>query len=272
MVRQAAESGILFNATRIREQLHEEFFEEFVFRLEGFPDIIRLIDGYEIQEAIDTAYSEVGREETALIVRSNKRAYRYNQTIRQKILFLEQEVAIGDYLMVVRNNYHWLDPKSEAGFVANGDIVELLELFGIKELYGFRFAEAKVQMVDYPDQKPFETVLLLDTLTSEGPSLSYEDSNKLYQAVREDYAEEKSNYKRFLAVKNNKYFNALQVKFAYALTCHKSQGGQWSRVFVEQPYLPEGIDRDYMRWLYTAVTRASDKLYLIGFPGTFFVE
>ena len=127
-------------------------------------------------------------------------------------------------------------------------------------------------MVDYPDQKPFETVLLLDTLTSEGPSLSYEDSNKLYQAVREDYAEEKSNYKRFLAVKNNKYFNALQVKFAYALTCHKSQGGQWSRVFVEQPYLPDGIDRDYMRWLYTAVTRASDKLYLIGFPGTFFVE
>jgi exodeoxyribonuclease-5 len=214
----------------------------------------------------------VGREETALIVRSNKRAIRYNQTIRQKILFLDQEVAIGDYLMVVRNNYFWLDPKSEAGFVANGDIVELLELFGIKELYGFRFAEAKVKLVDYPDQKPFETVLLLDTLNGEGPSLSYEESNRLYQSVREDYADEKSNYKRFLAVKNNKYFNALQVKFAYALTCHKSQGGQWSRVFVEQPYLPDGVNRDYLRWLYTAVTRAREKLYLIGFPGSFFAE
>ena len=272
VVRQAAESGILHNATRIRQQLQEESWDHFRFELGNFPDIIRLREGYDIQEAIDQAYSEVGREETALIVRSNKRAIRYNQTIRQKILYLEQEVAIGDYLMVVRNNYFWLDPKSEAGFVANGDIVELLELFAIKELYGFRFAEAKVQLVDYPDQKPFETVLLLDTLGSDGPSLSYEDSNRLYQSVREDYAEEKSNYKRFLAVKNNKFFNALQVKFAYALTCHKSQGGQWSRVFVEQPYLPDGINRDYMRWLYTAVTRASEKLYLIGFPGTFFEE
>ena len=272
VVRQAAESGILVNATRIREQLQEEFFEQFQFELAGYPDIVRLVDGYEIQEAIDESYSEVGREETALIVRSNKRAIRYNQTIRQKILFLDQEVAIGDYLMVVRNNYFWLDPKSEAGFVANGDIVELLELFGIKELYGFRFAEAKVKLVDYPDQKPFETVLLLDTLNGEGPSLSYEDSNRLYQSVREDYADEKSNYKRFLAVKNNKYFNALQVKFAYALTCHKSQGGQWSRVFVEQPYLPDGVNRDYLRWLYTAVTRAREKLYLIGFPGSFFAE
>ena len=272
VVRQAAESGILYNATRIRQQILGEEWDQFRFELGQYPDIIRLTDGHEIQEAIDQAYSEVGREETALIVRSNKRAIRYNHTIRQKILYLEQEVAIGDYLMVVRNNYFWLDPKSEAGFVANGDIVELLELFAIKELYGFRFAEAKVQLVDYPEQKPFETVLLLDTLGSDGPSLSYEDSNRLYQSVREDYAEEKSNYKRFLAVKNNKFFNALQVKFAYALTCHKSQGGQWSRVFVEQPYLPDGIDRDYMRWLYTAVTRASEKLYLIGFPGTFFEE
>ena len=132
------------------------------------------------------------------------------------------------------------------------------EIFGFKELYGFRFAEVKVQMVDYPKMAPFETVLLLDTLTSETPSLSYDESNRLYQEVVKDYADVKSNYKRFLSVKNNKYFNALQVKFSYAITCHKSQGGQWHTVFVEQPYLPEGVNKDYLRWLYTAITRAKE--------------
>jgi exodeoxyribonuclease-5 len=181
-------------------------------------------------------------------------------------------LATGDYMMVVKNNYFWLDTTSEAGFIANGDIIEILEIFAIKELYGFRFAEVKVRMVDYPNQKPFETTLLLDTIAAESPSLSYEDGNKLYQAVSEDYASEKSNYKRFLGIKNNKYFNALQVKFSYAITCHKSQGGQWDTVFVEQPYLPNGIDKEYLRWLYTAITRAKKKLYLIGFKGDFFEE
>ncbi|MBT8273170.1 MAG: ATP-binding domain-containing protein, partial [Bacteroidia bacterium] len=175
-------------------------------------------------------------------------------------------------LMVVKNNYFWIKPTSEAGFIANGDIVEVLEVFGIKELYGFRFAEVKVRMVDYPKMRPFETVLLLDTITAETPSLPYEDSNKLYQEVMKDYADETSNYRKFLKVKNNQFFNALQVKFSYAMTCHKSQGGQWHTVFVEQPYLPNGIDRDYLRWLYTAVTRAKEKLYLIGFKDDFFSE
>ena len=237
-----------------------------------YKDIYRLVDGNDIQEAIDASYHENGKEETVFIVRSNKRANLYNENIRSRILYLENELAVGDYMMVVKNNYFWLKPNSEAGFIANGDIIEVLEIFAIKELYGFKFAEVKVKMVDYPNQKPFETVLLLDTIKAESPSLSYEDGNRLYQEVMEDYAHEKSKYKRFLGVKNNKYFNALQVKFSYAITCHKSQGGQWNTVFVEQPYLPNGADKEYLRWLYTAVTRAKNRLYLIGFKSDFFVE
>lgn len=271
VMRQSGDSGILHNATSLRAQLQSEFFEEFKFELSHFTDIVRLIDGNEIQEAIDSSYSENGKEQTAIIVRSNKRANLYNQNIRERILFLENEIAVGDYMMVVKNNYFWLKPNSEAGFIANGDIIEVLELFAIKELYGFKFAEVKVKMVDYPNQRPFETVLLLDTITAETPSLSYEDGNKLYQEVMKDYAHEKTKYRKFLGVKNNKFFNALQVKFSYAITCHKSQGGQWDTVFVEQPYLPNGVDKDYLRWLYTAVTRAERQLYLIGFKDDFFL-
>lgn len=272
VMRQVEGSGILHNATSLREQLQSQFYDDFKFQLDHFKDIVRLIDGTEIQEAIDSAYSEKGKEETAIIVRSNKRANLYNQNIRERILFLENDIAVGDFMMVVKNNYFWLKPNSEAGFIANGDIIEVLELFAIKELYGFRFAEVKVKMVDYPNQKPFETVLLLDTINAETPSLSYEDGNRLYQEVLKDYAHEKSKYRKFMGVKNNKYFNALQVKFSYAITCHKSQGGQWDTVFVEQPYLPNGVDRDYLRWLYTAVTRAKRQLYLIGFKDDFFLD
>ena len=272
VVRQAENSGILLNATNLREQLQSDYLDEFKFDVKPFKDIIRLIDGYDIQEAIDNSYRENGKEETVLIVRSNKRANLYNENIRNRILYLENELAPGDYMMVVKNNYFWLKPNSEAGFIANGDIIEILEIFSIKELYGFKFAEVKVKMVDYPNQRPLETVLLLDTIRADTPSLSYEEGNRLYQEVQNDYAHEKSKYKRFLGVKNNKYFNALQVKFSYAITCHKSQGGQWNTVFVEQPYLPNGIDRDYLRWLYTAVTRAKEKLYLIGFKSDFFVD
>lgn len=272
VVRQQKDSGILENATKIRERLDDELFEAFKFSGTNFPDIIRPVDGQEIMDAINDSYTTLGNEDTVIIVRSNKRANLYNQSIRERILFQESELSAGDYLMVVKNNYFWVDNASEAGFVANGDIVEVLEIFAFKELYGFRFAEVKMRMVDYPNMKPLETVLLLDTLTSESPSLTYDESNKLYQEVMKDYATEKSKYKKFLAVKNNKYFNALQVKFSYAITCHKSQGGQWNTVFVEQPYLPNGIDKEYLRWLYTAITRAREKLYLIGFKDEFFVD
>ncbi len=272
VVRQEQGSGILHNATLLREAISESFYESFKFNLSGFKDIIRLVDGYEVMDAINDAYSNLGNEETAIIVRSNKRANLYNEQIRSRILFNEHELTAGDFLMVVKNNYFWIKPTTEAGFIANGDIIEVLEIFHIKELYGFRFAEVKVRMVDYPKMGTFETVLMLDTISVEAPSLPYEDSNRLYQEVLKDYEDETTKYKRFLKVKNNSFFNALQVKFSYAITCHKSQGGQWNTVFVEQPYLPNGIDKDYLRWLYTAVTRAKEKLYLIGYKDDFFEE
>ncbi|MDG1660022.1 MAG: AAA family ATPase [Winogradskyella sp.] len=272
VVRQEQDSGILANATELRAVLETSFYDSFKFNVKPFNDIVRLVDGYEIMDAINDSYSNDGYEETAIIVRSNKRANQYNQQIRNRILFNESELSAGDYLMVVKNNYFWIKPTTEAGFIANGDIVEVLEIFNIKELYGFKFAEVKIKMVDYPRMRPFETVLLLDTISAESASLTYEESNRLYQEVSKDYINEVSNYKRFLGVKNNKFFNALQVKFSYAITCHKSQGGQWNTIFVEQPYLPEGPDRDYIRWLYTAVTRAKEKLYLIGFRDESFVE
>ncbi|CAN5386170.1 ATP-binding domain-containing protein [soil metagenome] len=272
VVRQSEESDILLNATRLRESLAEEFYDYFRFKFTGRKDVVRLIDGQEILDAINDSYENLGHEDTTIIVRSNKRANQYNQQIRSRILSQEEEISSGDYLMVVKNNYFWIKPASEAGFIANGDIVKVLEIQAIKELYGFRFAEVSVQMVDYPKMKPFDTVVVLDTLESNSPSLTYDESNKLYQEVMQDYEDETSKYKKFLKVKNNKYFNALQIKFAYAMTCHKSQGGQWHTVFIEQPYLPNGIDKDYVRWLYTAVTRAREKLYLIGFGNDYFEE
>lgn len=272
VVRQEQDSGILANATVLREALTNSVCDAFKFDLANFKDIIRLIDGQEVMDAINDSYSSLGNEETAIIVRSNKRANLYNQQIRNRILYNESELSAGDYLMVVKNNYFWIKPTTEAGFIANGDIVEVLEIFKIEELYGFRFAEVKIRMVDYPKMSPFETVLLLDTIDSETPSLLYEDSNRLYQEVMKDFENETSNYRKFLKVKGSKHFNALQVKFSYAITCHKSQGGQWNTVFVEQPYLPNGIDKEYLRWLYTAVTRSKEKLYLIGFKDDFFEE
>jgi ATP-dependent exoDNAse (exonuclease V) alpha subunit len=270
VMRQHENSGILANATQLRLQLQNQG-SSFKFDID-FPDIKRLIDGYDIEDALVSAYDNDGVEDTAFIVRSNKRANQYNQQIRMKIRGQENEISAGDFVMIVKNNYYWLKESSSAGFIANGDICKVLKIFSIKELYGFKFAEVELKMIDYPEMQPFETVLLLDTLTSESPSLSYEESNKLYQAVKEDYADEKSKYKQFIAIKKNKYFNALQVKFSYAMTCHKSQGGQWKTVFIEQPYLPDGVSKEYFRWLYTAITRAQEKLYLIGFKDDFFID
>ncbi|MDY0779265.1 ATP-dependent DNA helicase [Tenacibaculum sp. IB213877] len=270
VVRQEADSGILANATDLRLLIQNDG-QQFKFDV-NYPDIIRLQDGYDIQDAINSSYDgEIGVEDTAIIVRSNKRANQYNQQIRTKIRGQENEISTGDYVMIVKNNYFWLKESSSAGFIANGDICEVMRINAIKELYGFKFAEVTIRMIDYPDMKPFETVLLLDTLTSESPALTYEESNRLYEAVKEDFAHEKSKYKQFMGVKKNKYFNALQVKFSYAMTCHKSQGGQWKTVFIEQPYLPDGQSVEYLRWLYTAVTRAQEKLYLIGFKDDSFV-
>ncbi|OCB78868.1 ATP-dependent DNA helicase [Flavobacterium crassostreae] len=272
VMRQEQDSGILYNATELRLVLNEAFITDFKFDVKRFKDIVRLTDGYDIQDAIHAAYGNYSIEDTAFIVRSNKRANQYNEQIRTKILDKESALATGDFLMVVKNNYFWLKDADEAGFIANGDIIEILEIFKIQELYGFKFASVKIRMIDYPNQKPLETVLLLDTISSESASMTYEESNRLYEEVMKDYESETTKYKKFQKVKANVYFNALQVKFSYAITCHKSQGGQWNTVFIEQPYLPNGIDRDYIRWLYTAMTRAKSKLYLIGFKEDSFLE
>lgn len=272
VMRQEEDSGILYNATELRSMLDSYFFDAFSFYLKGFKDIVRLVDGYDIQDAIFDAYSNLGPEETAFIVRSNKRANQYNQQIRTRILDKESELSPGDYLMVVKNNYYWLKDSTITDFVANGDIIEVLEIYKIQELYSFRFASVRARMIDYPQMVPFDTIVMLDTLTSESPALTYDESNRLYQEVMLDYSEETSQFRKLQKVKANEYFNALQVKFSYAITCHKSQGGQWDTVFIEQPYLPDGISKEYIRWLYTAMTRAKNKLYLIGFPDDYFEE
>ncbi len=201
VMRQAETSGILYNATQLRELLDSHFIDTFQFNLSGFKDIVRLQDGYDIQDAIQGAYDNYGLEDTVFIVRSNKRANQYNQQIRTSILSKENELSNGDYLMVVKNNYFWLKEESEAGFIANGDIVEILEIRKIQELYGFKFATVKIRMVDYPNQAPFDTILMLDTITSESPSLTYEQSNQLYQEVLLDYEDERQQYKKLQKVK-----------------------------------------------------------------------
>jgi exodeoxyribonuclease-5 len=266
VVRQAKDSGILNNATLLRSQLNNNVYDQFKFNVKGFSDILYTNNGMNLFEAIENAFRDSGTDQTIFIVRSNKRANIYNENIRKRILGLEDELSVGDQLMVVKNNYFWLTPESKPGFIANGDVVRVDAIQSKKELYGFSFAEVSVSLVDYPEEDSFDTVLLLNTLKSETPSLSYEEGNRLYQEVLEDYASEKSKYKKFLKVKNNPYFNALQVKYSYAVTCHKSQGGQWENVFIEKPYLAEGPDRDYLRWLYTAITRAKKQLFMIGFP------
>jgi len=268
VMRQHKDSGILTNATELRKILNDPYQTEFKFQL-NFKDIVRLIDGYEIENAINESYQNNGIEDTAIIVRSNKRANQYNQQIRHKIRGQENQISVGDYIMIVKNNYYWLDDNDEADFIANGDICKITHILSYKDLYGFSFAEVTIKMIDYPKQNPFDTVVLLDTLTSEKPSLTFEQSNILYKEISKDYSNF-SKYKQFQKIKANKYFNALQIKFSYAMTCHKSQGGQWKTVFIEQPYLPEGADHSYYRWLYTAITRAQEKLYLIGFKDDFF--
>ncbi len=270
VVRQEAESGILHNATIIRSRIESGETGFASFELDGFKDISRL-QGPETADYINDAYSERNFENTIIVCRSNKRANLYNQGIRQRVLFMEDELGAGDLLMVVKNNYFWLPKDSKAGFIANGDIVEVLRIQRTEELYGFRFAQVTIRMIDYPNEPELDVVILLDTLTSEGPALSYEEGGKLYDEVCRDYEDEPSKRKRMAKIRKNPYLNALQVKFAYALTCHKAQGGQWENVFVEQGFIPDKMpDTDYYRWLYTALTRSTRKLFLMGFTDEFF--
>ena len=272
VIRQKTDSGILKNATQLRVDLNYGVYDQFKFDVKCVNDIFYTNNGMNVFEAIESAFSEGGIDQTIFIVRSNKRANMYNKNIRSRILGLEEELSVGDQLMVVKNNYFWLEPDSAPGFIANGDVIKILSIYSLKEIYGFSFAEVSVKLVDYLDEKPFDTVLLLNTLEAESASLSLEEGNRLYQAVLEDYSSVRSKYKKFLSVKKNRFFNALQVKYSYAVTCHKSQGGQWEHVFVEKPYLIEGPNKHYLRWLYTAMTRATKQLYLLGFSNDDFIN
>ncbi len=266
VVRQKENSLILNNATLIREKIAKEDYT--------FPsiitnnEVIRINTGEDLQDALESAYSNNGINNTSVICRSNKRANLYNQQIRTKIRWQENEISSGDMLMVVRNNYFWLDESSKAGFIANGDIIMVTKINETIERYGFRFARASVEMVDYPKEKNLDLLLLLDTLTSESPTISYDQYQKLYKEISKDYKGQKEINKK---IKEDEFFNALQIKFAYAITCHKSQGGQWENIFVDMGYFTDQmLDKAYLRWLYTAITRATKKLYLINFNNNFF--
>ena len=270
VIRQDLNSGILSYATTIRKKIESNEFDNINFRINNFKDLIRIENGEDLMNLLNDSYDNYGIEDTAVIVRSNKRANIYNKNIRERILLNENIISVGDLLMVIKNNYHWLSNKRDLGFIANGDIIKIEEIHSIKKLYGFKFAEVKIIMVDYPKINSFDTVLILDTLNINTSSMEYSATTNLYQEILKDYMDIKTKYKRYLSVKKNKYFNALQVKFAYSFTCHKSQGGQWDSVFLEFPYLPNGMDEDFFKWLYTAMTRAKKKLHLVGFKEEFF--
>jgi len=270
VVRQTENSGILTNATAIRNQINEDRNSKPNFILNSFKDIVRL-GGDELEDALNDACNKYGAEDTMVISRSNKRANIFNQQIRARIRWQENELSSGDYMMVVKNNYFWLPEESKAGFIANGDIIQLMSIGKIQEMHGFRFADVRMRMIDYPDEPELETRLLLDTIMSESPALSQTENKRLYESVSADYGDIADKRLRLKKVKEDGFFNALQVKFSYAVTCHKAQGGQWPCVFVEQGYLTdEMINTEYLRWLYTAVSRASEKLYLVNFNKDFF--
>ena len=271
VVRQQKQSGILYNATHIRELIRSKKEEFPQLKVKGFPDIYNMT-GEKLPEGLQYAYDKYGMENTLVVCRSNKNANNYNLQIRNRILYREEELSGGDYLMVVRNNYYWLaaDEQSNA-FIANGDIAKIRKMKNITELYGFRFADVVLEFLDYPDDEPLTCKVMLDTLYSETPSLSNVDNKRLFEAVMEDYQHIANKRMRMEELKKNPYFNALQVKFAYAVTCHKAQGGQWDAVFVDQGYLTEEmLNTDFLRWMYTAVTRSVKELFLVNFNAKFF--
>lgn len=266
VVRQLEGSGILWNATRLRRLLADDrVYDLPKVKLAGFADVCNL-PGNELIEALENSYSEVGMDETMVICRSNKRTTIYNNGIRARVLYRESELEGGDVVMVAKNNYYWAADSKELDFIANGDVAVVRRLRRERELYGFRFADVTMTFPDYDDFE-LEATVLMDTLQSDAPALSREQSDRLYNAVIEDYADVPLKRDRMKKLKEDPYFNALQVKYAYAVTCHKAQGGQWKRVFLDQGYVTEDmLTPDYFRWLYTAFTRATEKLYLVNFP------
>lgn len=270
VVRQALSSGILANATRIREELAGNKTGFPSLSVSDIPDVIR-VSGENLIESIERSYNNPGMDETIIVCRSNKQANRYNMGIRNSILWREEELAEGDQLMIVKNNYFWMKDEDNVDFIANGDIAVVNRISGYQELYGLRFADVSLKLMDYKDLE-FDAKIVLDSLAVEGAALGREVMKDFFFKVMDDYQHVKGKRNRTIAVREDPFFNALQVKFAYAVTCHKAQGGQWKHVYIDQGYLPEEqMDREYYRWLYTAITRATEKLYLVNFRNEFFL-
>lgn len=266
VVRQLGDSGILWNATALRHLIAQGDANSLPkIRVKGFPDI-RLLAGDELIEEISSCYGKVGMDETIVVCRSNKRANIYNKGIRNTILYREDELSGGDLLMVAKNNYFWTEKSTEIEFIANGDMAVVRRVRRTREMYGFRFADVQLTLPDYNDYE-LEATVLLDTLHTDAPALPKADNDRLFYAILEDYSTISTKRERMKKMKADPYYNALQVKYGYAVTCHKAQGGQWKKVFLDQGYIsPEMLTPDYFRWLYTAFTRATETLYLVNYP------
>jgi len=305
VMRQALESGILYNATELRKRIsnpnpdpnpdwlaREDFcdevdFENFdyelangdddkdsmlpLFKTVGFSDVQR-IDPQDFEELLQQSFNGRSSNEAVVICRSNKRANMFNQAIRSRVLQEDGEISTGDKLMVVKNNYFWTDESQKISFIANGDMIELMRINNTEEMYGFHFADVEIQLTDYQEEPNLSVKILLETLTSDSPALTQEENERLYRSVEEDYMDIPDRRERYKAMRQNPYFNALQVKFGYALTCHKTQGGQWPTVFLDAPFIPENqmLEISDLRWFYTAVTRAQEKLYFVNFKEEYF--
>ncbi|MCQ2145098.1 MAG: AAA family ATPase [Bacteroidales bacterium] len=285
VVRQQGESGILWNATHLRElitegrQLDDDGFsgspgmesipiDELGLISDGFPDVVRITGG-ELIEALSDAYSRYGEDETVVLCRSNKRANRYNAGIRSSIQYKEERLVRGDKLMIVKNCYQFVEDVEGLEYIANGDIAKLMKISRYEDRYGLHFAEARLALPDYDNQEIVAKVIL-DTLDSESASLTYDQQQALYQGVNDDYRHINTKRKRYEAVREDKFFNALQLKYANAITCHKSQGGQWSCVFIDNPFWQDELTAEDLRWLYTAITRGVEKVYLVNFKDEYF--
>lgn len=278
VLRQSEESGILYNATMIRQMItHDDITQLPKIHFAGYSDI-KPMPGAELIEALADSYHHVGLDDTIVVTRSNKRANVFNQGIRNMVLDREEELSQGDILMIVKNNYYWMEEERKSNnklrsneipaFLANGDRAKVLKVRRRIDLYGFRFATLLLQFPDYGNYE-LEATVLLDTLTSEAPALTHEQQEQLFHQIEEDYLDFPLKADRMKAIRQDQFFNALQVKFAYAVTCHKAQGGQWAHVYVDQGYMTDDmLNPDYIHWLYTAFTRATEMLYLVNWPET----
>jgi len=270
VVRQTSESGILYNATLLRSKINHLDFSLPVFSNLLFEDFQRL-SSQDLEEELNILYTSYDPEDIVIITRSNKRALIFNNEIRNRIFYRENQIATGDYIMSVKNNYHWIEEDSEVGFLANGDMMEIQNIIKTNSLYGFNFADVRVRLCDYPQFPDVELKVILNSLESPAASLSQTDLKTLYHEVSKDYEDIPNKRVRFLKIKNNPYLNAAQVKFSYALTCHKTQGGQWKIAFIDFNYIKgKEMDKESLRWLYTALTRTTEKVYLLNFPDDFF--